>query len=356
MTKTNRLKQSDKRMVDLNAVAAQIASTQRPSGEIPWWDQGQSDPWDHVEAAMGLTIGGYLDQAERAYEWLKEIQLEDGSWYTNYLDGAVCDRTRQTNMSAFIAVGVFHYYLSTGDTAFLNRMWPTLQAAIDFVLRLQAPTGEIFWAVSPQGKVDPMALLTGCSSIFFSLKCALAVARRLNDAERAWRTARDLLQAAIKNRPYAFNMTKARYSMDWFYPILAGVISGERARRRIEKYWKKFVVENKGVRCVSDQPWITTAETSELVIALAAMGNHSLAEIVFNWISERTFDDGSFWCGFTLPKHTRWPQEKSSWTNAAVLLAADALYHLTPAGPMFSHQYWRTDDPLRSCVENPSRV
>ena len=348
MTKTHMLKQSDKRMVDLNAASAQIASTQRPSGEIPWWDKSKSDPWDHVEAAMGLTIGGYLDEAKRAYEWLKEIQLCDGSWYTNYLEGAVCDQTRQTNMSAYIAVGVFHYYLITKDTAFLIRMWPALRAAVDFVLTLQAPTGEIYWAISPEGKVDPMALLTGCSSIFFSLKCAIAVARHLKYADLPWQTARDLLEAAIQNRPHAFNMTKARYSMDWFYPILAGAINGEAARRRIEKYWKKFVVENKGVRCVSDQPWITTAETSELVIALAAMGNYSLAKIVFGWISERTFDDGSFWCGFTLPKHTLWPEEKSTWTNAAVLLAADVLYNLTPAGQMFSHEFWQTDDPLES--------
>jgi uncharacterized protein (DUF608 family) len=44
-------------------------------------------------------------------------------------------------MSAYIAVGVFHYYLITKDTAFLIRMWPALRAAVDFVLTLQAPTG-----------------------------------------------------------------------------------------------------------------------------------------------------------------------------------------------------------------------
>ena len=57
-------------------------------------------------------------------------------------------------------------------------------------------------------------------------------------------------------------MTKARYSMDWFYPVLCGAWDGPAAWRRIDRYWKKFVVEGRGVRCVSDQPWVTLAETS----------------------------------------------------------------------------------------------
>lgn len=343
MIEINGLKRHEGLAVDLTGVAAQIASTQRESGEIPWWDEGKTDPWDHVEAAMGLTIGGYLAEARKAYEWLRRMQRADGSWYSAYIKGVAEDKTRESNMCAYIAAGVFHYYLSTGDPDFLGRMWPTVRSAIDFVLSMQAPGGEIYWAVSPEDQIDHMALLTGCSSVFFSLKCACAIARLIGVDTPRWEKARDRLEIAINERPHAFNMTKARFSMDWFYPILSGAVRGESARRRIEKYWKKFVVENMGARCVSDQPWITMAETSELVIALHAMGNHGLAEIVFNWISDRTFDDGSFWCGFTVPNIELWPEEKLTWTNAAVLLAADALYNLTPAGRIFSHTFWRPD-------------
>ncbi len=346
MIEINRLRQDESVSLDLTRVAAQIASTQRQSGEIPWWDDGKTDPWDHVEAAMGLAIGGYRNEARKAYEWLRRKQHADGSWYASYLNGTPEDKTRESNMSAYIAAGLFHYYLVTGDTPFLKYMWPTLKSAIDFVISLQAPGGEIYWALSPKEKIDPMALLTGCSSIFFSLKCATAIAHRLGCPMPVWEAAKVRLEDAINHRPHSFNMTKARFSMDWFYPILGGAVRGENARRRIEKYWKKFVVENMGARCVSDQPWITMAETSELVIALHAMGNRSLAEIVFNWISDRTFDDGSFWCGFTVPKIILWPEEKMTWTNAAVLLAADALYNLTPAGKMFSHEFWKENYPL----------
>jgi hypothetical protein len=135
-------------------------------------------------------------------------------------------------------------------------------------------------------------------------------------------------------------MTKSRYAMDWFYPILAGVLTGHEAQKRIDRYWKKFVVEEKGVRCVFDQPWVTIAETSELSIALAAMGNLELAKIVFSWITDWRYDDGSYWCGFTCPDMVIWPQEKITWTNAVALIAADAIYDLTAAGQIFSHDFW----------------
>lgn len=327
--------------IDIDAVARLITANQLPSGEIPWCPTLKTDPWDHVEAAMGLSIGGYLHQARRALKWIADVQLPDGSCYASYLKGSVTDETREANLSSYIAVGVFHYFLITGDTAFLERMWSTVAAAIEFALGLQTPEGEIYWAISPAGRVDPMALLTGSSSIFFSLKCALAMAEKLDRPTAAWQTALKKLGAAIKNKPYLFNMTKARYAMDWFYPVLAGVLTGAAARQRIEKYWKKFVVEERGVRCVSDEPWITIAETSELSLALAAMGNTELARIVFNWIGDWRYEDGSYWCGFTCPDMTIWPEEKITWTNAAALLAADAIYELTPAGRIFSHEFWQ---------------
>jgi hypothetical protein len=35
-----------------------------------------------------------------------------------------------------------------------------------------------------------------------------------------------------------------------------------------------------------------------------------------------------------------WPEGKITWTNAVLLMAADALYNLTPAGRLFSHKFW----------------
>ena len=54
-----------------------IVGTQQPGGGIPWFEGGIIDPWDHVESAMGLTIGGRTAEAEAAYAWLKNHQHEE---------------------------------------------------------------------------------------------------------------------------------------------------------------------------------------------------------------------------------------------------------------------------------------
>jgi hypothetical protein len=324
--------------VELEPAAELILSAQRPSGEIPWAPGQKTDPWDHVEAAMGLTTAGHRSAAARAYGWMARTQLADGSWYSAYLDGAPLDRTRDANLAAYIAVGVYHHFLVTGDRSFLDTLWPTVAAAVDFALSLQAPQGEIHWAISPAGRVDPMALLTGSSSIYMSVRCALAAAAVLGRPRPGWAEALGRLGHAIRCKPHLFNMTKARYSMDWFYPVLAGAVTGADAERRIERGWRRFVVEGLGVRCVSDQPWVAVAETTELVLALAGMGRLEQARVVFGWIADRRFEDGAYWAGFTFPDLTVWPTDRLTWTQAGVLLAADAIFRLTPGAGLFSHR------------------
>ncbi|NNL41494.1 MAG: phenyltransferase domain-containing protein [Desulfobacterales bacterium] len=328
--------------LDVDSVATLIVNTQRKSGEIPWCEGKQTDPWDHIEAAMGLNIGGYFAEARHAFNWAAQNQLSDGSWYATYINGVPEDKTRDANMSSYISVGVLHDYLITNDKPFLQEMWETIYRAIEFALSLQAPGGEIHWAISPEGKRDPMALLTGSSSIYLSLKSALVIAKEIGYSMPAWEEALVKLGGAIRHKPYHFNMTKSRFSMYWFYPILSGALTGEQAQNRIDQYWKKYVVEGHGAKCVNDEPWVTIAETAELSLALSAMGNLTLAEIVFNWISGKRFDDGSFWCGYTVPDITLWPDDKLTWTNAAVLMAADAIYDLTTAGKLFSHRFWES--------------
>ena len=126
-----------------------------------------------------------------------------------------------------------------------------------------------------------------------SIKCALAIAKQLNIEMPQWRTAFHRLGHSLLNRPHAYNISKSRFSMDWFYPILCGAIQEDKAQKRIDKYWKKYVIEDQGVRCVADEPWVTVAETAEFILTLNAMGNQSLARIIFNWIHDRRYEDGS---------------------------------------------------------------
>ncbi len=331
--------------LDITHLSSQIANVQRASGEIPWSAGNKTDPWDHVEAAMGLSIGGWLDKAQAAYAWLAAHQNSDGSWYAGYRRGIPEDRTRDANMSAYIAVGVLQHFLISGDIGFLRQLWSSVDAAIDFALSLQSSHGDIYWAISPAGRIDRMALLTGSSSIYLSIKCALAIGRHLGHERQGWQEGLRKLENAIQHKPHRFNMTKSRYSMDWYYPVLCGAVTGSRARERIDRHWKRYVIDGQGVRCVFDAPWITVAETSELALALVAMGDLPLARVVFSWIGDKRYEDGCYWAGYTFPDMTVWPEDKLSWTNAAVLLAADALYELTPACRVFSHRHWKDIAP-----------
>src|SRR3954470_12096357 len=64
---------------DVLATARPIAAAQEPTGAIPWFPGGHTDPWDHVECAMALTAAGLTAAAERAYDWRREPQRGGGA-------------------------------------------------------------------------------------------------------------------------------------------------------------------------------------------------------------------------------------------------------------------------------------
>ena len=317
-----------------------ILDVQQPTGEIPWFEGGYTDPWDHVEAAMGLSIGGELEAARKAYEWLYARQLKDGSWWASYR-GEVVDNPerRESNFVAYIATGIWHHYLVSADLEFLRAMWPMVEKAMSFVLSLQTIHGEIYWAVDADGKPKDDALMTGCSSIYKSLECAHNIALTLGKPDTQWLRARDRLGDALRNKPQRFDRTwesKSRYSMDWFYPVLCGVLSEAESRARITSRWDEFVEDKLGCRCEKQEPWVTIAESCELVMALLGAGDHARAVEVYSWLHQWRTGDGSYWTGYQLVEDLLWPDEKPTWTAGAILLAADALTEHTAASGLFT--------------------
>lgn len=324
----------------LISTANYIEQLQLPSGALPWFTGGVTDPWDHTEAIMGLSVAGRFAASRRGFQWLADRQRDDGAWFAAYNNEDVVDGTRaETNFVAYVATGLWHYYQITNDKQTLTKYWPMLEAAINFVLTQQQPTGEIYWAVDTETGPSEDALITGCSSIFKSLASAISTAKELGYVRDEWIQSKALLGNALLHRPERFDRTwesKARYSMDWFYPILSGLISGDAAKQRLADKWDIFVEAKLGCRCVSDQPWVTIAETCELIMACVAAGEQEKAEEMFANIQRFQLDDGSWWTGYVFTDHVHWPDEKPSWTAAAVLLAADALTGISPGANFFS--------------------
>ena len=126
--------------------AAAIASVQEPDGAIPWSAGQQTDVWNHVEAAMGLLVGGEVAAAERAYAWCLATQRADGSWPMKVVVGEVEDHSGETNMAAYLAVGVWHHWLVVNDVGFVRRHWPAVRRALDWVVSMQLPFGGVAWS------------------------------------------------------------------------------------------------------------------------------------------------------------------------------------------------------------------
>ncbi|KAB8170813.1 prenyltransferase [Streptomyces sp. 3MP-14] len=312
---------------EAGATAAWIAGQQRPDGALPWFEGHHLDPWDHVEAAMALDTAGEHDRAAAAYDWLARHQNPDGSWYAAYAAGdprRPTDLGRESNFCAYPAVGVLHHYLATGDEAFRRRMWPVVRAAVAFVLDLQRDGGQLGWRRDATGRAVPDALLTGSASGYQALRCALALAELAGEAQPDWEVATGRLGHAVAHHEELF-LDKSRYSMDWYYPVLAGAVRGEAAAERLAARWDEFVVPGFGVRCVRENPWVTGGESAELALALWSVGQQEHAVEVLRALSRLRTPDGRYWTGYVYADDAFWPVEHTTWTAGSVLLAVAAL-------------------------------
>ena len=316
--------------------AESIAALQLGTGMIPWFPGGHCDPWNHVETAMALDVAGLHESAARAYEWLADIQLEDGSWWNYYLpDGSVEEAKLDTNVCAYIATGVWHHWLCTWDRHFIDFIWPTVQRSLDWVLSMRRHDGTVLWARTAYDAPWDYALLTGSSSIAHALLCGARLAELVDEPRLDWIAAADALACRVADHPEAFE-PKERWAMDWYYPVLTGCLRGERARARLQDGWDVFAMEGRGIRCVSDEPWVTASETAEASIAHAVIGDMATATALLAWTRPHRRADGSYDTGIVYPSLERFPvDETSAYTAAAVVLAADAITGASPASGVF---------------------
>ncbi len=212
--------------------------------------------------------------------WPRPSVPTDPGTSTTSTDSVEQDKL-DANCVAYVAAGVWHHFLLHRDRAFLERMWDTVDAAMGFVLDLQTDRGEILWARHADGTPWTFALLTGSSSICHSLRCAIAIANELGHVRVDWELGAARLARVIRDDPDAF-APKHRWAMDWYYPVLCGVIGGDpTAASGWPRRFDAFVMDGKGVRCVSDRPWVTAAETCECVMAHLSVGDTERALDLF---------------------------------------------------------------------------
>jgi len=316
---------------------AAIEVVQERDGAIPWTVGGHTDVWNHVEAAMALLLAGRDEAVDRAWSWVRRTQRRDGSWPLRTVGGAVEDASGETNMAAYVAVGVWHHWLVRRDERFVTALWPTVRHALDFACSMQLPFGGIAWSQEWSGhgpaRVNRDGLLAGSSSIHHALRAGLTLAELLDDPQPEWELTAGRLGHALREHRDRF-LDKSTFSMDWYYPVLGGAVRGEAGRELIDGRWHDFVVPGLGVRCVDTNPWVTGAESCELVLALDALGDRERAIRLFADAQHLRSDDGGYWTGYVYPDEVHWPAEHTTFTTAAVLLAHDALTGQTPGADL----------------------
>ena len=315
------------------ATAATIAQVQEHDGAVPWTVGQHVDVWNHVEAAMALLVGGQDEAAETAYDWCARTQRHDGSWPMKVVGGRVDDASGETNMCAYLAVGVWHHWLLRRDLDRVEQLWPVVRRGLDFVVGMQLPFGGIAWAqewddLGPAG-VNQEALLAGSSSIYQSLRAGIALAGLVGESQPEWELAGGRLGHSLRAHRDLY-ADKSTFSMDWYYPVLGGAVRGRPAQDLVASRWEDFVVPGLGIRCVDTNPWVTGAETCELALALDCLDDPRALRL-FADMQHLRHEDGSYWTGYVFPDEVFWPGEQTTYTAAAVVLAADALSRTTPA-------------------------
>ena len=122
----------------------------------------------------------------------------------------------------------------------------------------------------------------------------------MGEPQVEWELAGGRLGHALREHRDLF-LDKSTFSMDWYYPVLGGAVRGDAAHAMLAERWDTFVEPGLGIRCVSANPWVTGAETCELVLALEAIGDRDRALRLLADMQHLRTDDGSYWTGYVFP-------------------------------------------------------
>lgn len=82
----NRLRREPGQPIDIEAPAALIPEPSGRGGD-PLVLRSENRPLGPRRGRHGSATAGCLSGARKAYEWLADRPLSDGSWYNTYLDG-----------------------------------------------------------------------------------------------------------------------------------------------------------------------------------------------------------------------------------------------------------------------------
>ena len=285
-----------------------IILNQLEDGSISWDQTGKCDPWDHCECLIALAIYEEWDAFDKGVDWFFNNINKDGLISPEFKNQQSVYNHFESHHAPYIVLPLMQAMLIKDEESFPKEYSPQINKIFDQLENFKDDDGYYYWAKDKKGLSDN-SLITATMSILLSLTARHERSFSIDTSKWDQKFDRD-------------GTDRSRFSMDFYYPYLARVKNN---KQEFDKHLEEFYVKGLGVKCVKEEPWVTIAESSECVLAALVNGNVTSAENIFNDILQFQDSAGIFPTGYQYDLKIFWPEEKSTWTNAAVIIAAHAL-------------------------------
>ena len=301
-----------------------ILKNQNYNGEILWDDKGKWDFWDHCECLIALSIYEEWDAFKKGLDFCLGKINQEGLVKSQYVNGTITQNYFEVHHAPYISLPLLQKYYIDGDLDYLFSYRSEMHQIFKGTEKFKDAEGYYHWALDESGLVDDTLVTSSCS-LELSRRAYNKICKLINDEKYI---INEEIISPKKLRSKKFDrdgISRARFSMDSYYPILCNCGTKEDANKLLNK----FYVNGLGIKCVEEEPWVTFAESSECIMALHKIGLLEEAKKIFNEVLKHKNTKGYFPTGYQYDLRVYWPEENSTWTNAAIIMAADCLYDIT---------------------------
>jgi len=301
-----------------------ILKNQKDNGEILWDDKGKWDFWDHCECLIALSIYEEWDAFRRGLDFCLSKVDQEGLVKSQYVDGKISQDYFEAHHAPYIFLPLLQKYLIDNDINYLLKYRSEIHQIYKGTLKFKDADGYYHWALDQNGLLDDTLVTSSCS-LELSRRAYNKICKLIQDEDCI---DHDKIISENKLNSNKFDrggIDRSRFSMDSYYPILCG--SG--TKKDAIKTLNKFYVNGLGIKCVEEEPWVTFAESSECIMALYKIGLKKEARKIFDEVMKHKNSKGYFSTGYQYELGVYWPKEDSTWTNAAVIMAADCIHDIT---------------------------
>ena len=301
-----------------------ILKNQKEDGEILWDDKGKWDFWDHCECLIALSIYEEWDAFNKGLDFCLNKINQEGLVKSQYKNGVITQDYFEAHHAPYIYLPLLQKYYIDNDLNYLSSYRSEIHQIYKGTLKFKDAEGFYHWALDKNGLADDTLITSSCSLELsrraYNMICVLINNEEFIDQEEI------ISPTKLKSNKFdRGGISRARFSMDSYYPILCNCGT----EQDVDKLLNKFYVKGLGIKCVEEEPWVTFAESSECIMALHKIGLSKQAKKIFNEVLKHKNSEGYFPTGYQYDLDVYWPEEDSTWTNAAIIMAADCLYDIT---------------------------